>query len=120
MDEHSPYRALVVDDEAAVQSLCVRALQQQGFCCDTAADGQQAEARAAETTYDVVVTDLRMPNKHGHALAVGLLTLKPRPVIVVHTGVVEPKLAKDLLARGVDDILFKPCDFGLLAAKVKA
>jgi HD-like signal output (HDOD) protein/DNA-binding NarL/FixJ family response regulator len=113
-------RALVVDDEAAVQRLVVRGLIQQGFACDTAADGNEAEERVSKAHYDVVITDLKMPNKHGHALAVYLLALEPRPVIIVHTGVVEPKLAKDLLARGVDDIVFKPFDFGLLAAKVKA
>jgi DNA-binding response OmpR family regulator/HD-like signal output (HDOD) protein len=113
-------RALVVEDELAAQRLLVRSLIQQGFQCDTAADGREAEERASKKNYDVVITDLKMPNKHGHALAVYLLALKPRPVIIVHTGVAEPKVAKDLLARGVDDIVFKPFDFNLLAVKTKA
>ncbi len=113
-------RALVVEDELAVQRLLVRSLIQQGFQCDTATDGNEAEQRASKVRYDVVITDLKMPNRHGHALAVYLLTLKSRPAIIVHTGVVEPKLAKDLLARGVDDIVFKPFDFHLLAIKAKA
>lgn len=120
MNEKRILRALVVDDEAAMQKLLVRGLTQQGFKCDTAADGNEAEERVSCSHYDAVVTDLRMPNKHGHALAVHLLAREHRPVVVVHTGVIEPKLAKDLLARGVDDILFKPFDFGILAAKVKA
>jgi len=98
----------------------IRGLIQQGFVCDAAADGKEAQDRASKKHYDVVITDLKMPNRHGHALAVYLLTLKPRPVIIVHTGVAEPKLAKDLFARGVDDILFKPFDFNLLAVKAKA
>ena len=63
---------------------------------------------------------LRMPNKHGHAFVTHLLELEQRPVTVVHTGVIEPRLAKDLLARGIDDIVFKPFNFSILAAKVKA
>ena len=43
-----------------------------------------------------------------------------RPVVVILTGVTEPKLAKDLIARGVDDIVFKPIDQGTLAAKVRS
>ena len=112
-------RALVVDDEIAIQKLVVRSLCQQGFKCDTASDGHEAEECLARARYDVVVTDLKMPNKHGHALAVQLLGSTPRPVIVIHTGVIEPKLAKDLLTRGVDDILFKPFDFSVLGHKVK-
>jgi DNA-binding response OmpR family regulator len=120
MNKARELRALVVDDEAAVRELIVRYLSEQGFECETAGDGNQAEERLAKVHYDVVITDLRMPNKHGHALAVHLLALKTRPVIVVHTSVIEPKLAKDLLARGVDDIVFKPIDLSLLAVKVSA
>jgi HD-like signal output (HDOD) protein/ActR/RegA family two-component response regulator len=112
-------RALIVDDEKAVQTLIKRALSQQGFTCDTAGDGNEAERLVARSDYDAVVTDLRMPNKHGHALATHLLKLPRRPVIVVHTSVIEPKLARDLLARGVDDIMFKPFDLSILAAKMR-
>jgi HD-like signal output (HDOD) protein/DNA-binding NarL/FixJ family response regulator len=114
------YRALVVDDEIALQKLLMLALSRQGFLCDSAGDGAEAEQLVAETAYDLVVTDLRMPNKHGYALATHLLTLNRRPVIMVLTSVIEPRLAKDLLARGVDDILFKPTDFSFLATKAKA
>jgi HD-like signal output (HDOD) protein/DNA-binding response OmpR family regulator len=120
MNKAAKFRALVVDDEDAVRKLLVLALTRQGFECDAAADGAEAEQRVAECKYDAVVTDLRMPNKHGHALATHLLSLKPKPVTVVHTGVIEPRLAKDLFARGVDDVVFKPSNFEILAIKVKA
>jgi HD-like signal output (HDOD) protein/CheY-like chemotaxis protein len=103
-----------------VQRLLMLALTHQGFECDHASDGREAEACIAAGSYDAVVTDLRMPNKHGHALAMTALGLKRPPVVVVHTSVIEPKLAKDLLTRGVDDIVFKPSDFGILAIKVKS
>jgi hypothetical protein len=68
----------------------------------------------------VVVTDLRMPEMNGHEFAVDLLGKKDPPVLIVLTGVTEPKIAKDLLARGVDDIMFKPIDQGVVAAKISA
>ena len=120
MDLPADVRVLIVEDEDAIRRLTSRTLTDQGFACDVAADGVEAEERIARQKYDVVVTDLRMPNKHGHALALALLSLPERPIIVIHTGVTEPRLARDLLARGVDDILFKPLDFGILAAKVRA
>jgi HD-like signal output (HDOD) protein/DNA-binding response OmpR family regulator len=120
MSNGSEYRALVVDDELAMQRLLAGALKKQGFHCDSASDGDEAELRLTQNQYDAVVTDLRMPNKHGHALAAHLLAMDRRPVVFVHTGVTEPRLAKDLLARGVDDIVFKPFNFGILAAKVMA
>lgn len=116
----SNLRALVVDDERAIRKLVTMALRKEGFSCDEAADGEEALQQIARTEFDVVVTDLRMPNKHGHALSVELLSREHRPVIVVHTAVLEPRLAKDLLSRGVDDVVFKPVAYSAFAGKVKA
>src|SRR3954470_1236747 len=114
------HRALIVEDEEAVQKLTILALGTYGYDCDVATDGDQAARMAAQSQYDVVITDLRMPKRNGHSLALELLQQKNRPAIVVHTGIVEPRLTKDLLSRGVDDILFKPIDYSILAAKVEA
>lgn len=114
------YRALVVDDEVQVRQLTMRALTDEGFRCHAAADGAEARHMADDNHYDLVVADLRMPKAHGHALAAHLLLRDIRPVIIVVTGLLEPQLTKDLLARGVDDIVFKPIDYKLFAIKAKA
>ncbi|MGH7134621.1 MAG: response regulator, partial [Pirellulales bacterium] len=120
MTENRRYRALVVDDEPSVRMIATRELSRYGFICDAARDGLHALELLADARYDVVVTDLRMPGMNGHALAVDLLNRPNRPVVVVLTGVTEPRLAKDLIARGVDDILFKPIDQSILASKVRS
>jgi HD-like signal output (HDOD) protein/CheY-like chemotaxis protein len=116
----APYRALIVDDNLPIQRLSALALQQNGFECECTGDGLHASQLVRQSKFDVVVTELRIPNKHGHALTLELLEQKPRPVIVIHTGFKEPRLVKDLLLRGVDDIVFKPLDFAIIAAKVYA
>ena len=114
------YRALVVDDDPAVRHLTMHALANEGFVCNAAADGLHAKEILTSASYDVVVTDLRMPGFNGHALAVDLLKANERPAIVVLTGVFEPRLARDLILRGVDCVDFKPVRYDLFAAKVKA
>lgn len=114
------HRALVVDDEVLVRQLTVRALTAEGFRCQAAVDGVEALRMVDQNDYDLVVTDLRMPNGHGHGLAATLLAREHRPVIMVLTGFLEPRIARDLLARGVDDIVFKPADYGLFAVKASA
>lgn len=116
----SPYQVLVVDDESAVRELTIRALDRSGFECSPAINGEQALKMLEMKNYDVVIADLRMPNLHGHALTVELLAREHRPLIYVVTGIIEPKLAKDLLSRGVDDIFFKPVDHAMLAVKIAA
>lgn len=119
MNVASPFRALIVDDEPSVRQAVMRALNRSGFTCDAAADGRTAIEMVNQSCFDVVVTDLRMPEANGHKLAADLLEMPTRPAIVVLTGVLEPKLSDDLWARGVDDIQYKPVDFGLLAMKIR-
>ena len=118
--ESDRYRVLVVEDEAMIRQLTMRALAKEGFACDSAIDGDEAIKMVESHKYDLVVTDLCMPNTHGHALGVRILQMEDRPSIVVLTGVTEPRLAKDLISRGVDDVMFKPIPYATFAAKVKA
>ncbi len=113
------YRLLVVDDEPALRRLMVMAFSKQGFACDHAENGQDALQHLASSQYDAVISDLAMPVMHGHALAPQILVRPDRPLLVIVTGVLEPRLARDLLDRGVDDIVFKPVDFQALALKLK-
>lgn len=120
--DSKPLRALVVDDDPSLCELMTSALNREGFHCDSATDGATARRRVceAEFPYQLVVSDLAMPGGHGHALAVDLLTLSERPLVAVLTGVKEPRIAKDLLARGVDEIAFKPVPFPAFAAKLRS
>jgi len=119
MNDAAPLRALIVDDEPSVRQIIMRALNQNGFSCDAAADGRAALQMIKQTAFDVVITDLRMPDVNGHKLATELLSMPLRPAVIILTGVLEPKLSNDLWARGVDDIHYKPTDFALLAKKIR-
>ncbi|MEN6452352.1 MAG: response regulator [Thermoguttaceae bacterium] len=116
----NPYRALVVDDESIARDMIVHALEREGFLCDIADNGLDAKSMAEATGYDAVITDLRMPGGHGYALARDLLTWQHRPLIAVVTSMDDPRLVKDLIACGVDDVEFKPLHYNLFAAKVSA
>jgi DNA-binding response OmpR family regulator len=113
-------QALIVDDEPQVRAQLTRALETNGFTCEAAADGAEALTRFRSGHHQLVVTDLRMPNVNGHLLATELLGSSPRPRVVVFTGVMEPAIVRDLLMRGVDDVITKPCDVKIFAAKMAA
>jgi HD-like signal output (HDOD) protein/CheY-like chemotaxis protein len=103
-------KALVVDDEKNVRSLLIHWLFREGFVCNEADDGAAALRAIEQAHYDLVVTDLRMPNQHGHSLCRAILDRSDRPRLVVVTGVCDPRLLRDLETRGVDDIFQKPLD----------
>ncbi len=112
----------LVDDEAIARHMVMSAaLADEGFASDSAIDGVGGVDRIEDTNYDLIVTDLCMPNKHGHALSVELLARErvSAPVIVVHTSVDDPRIAKDLLMR-VGDVVYKPTNYAAFAAKMRA
>ncbi|HEX5470421.1 MAG TPA: response regulator [Lacipirellulaceae bacterium] len=117
--KHNSLNVLVVDDEWIIRQQLSRALTSVGITCDCAVDGDDALHKIAGHRYELVITDLRMPERHGHSLAVALLSNPTRPKIVALTGVTEPRLAKDLLDRGVDEVVYKPVNYFDLADRLK-
>lgn len=111
---------LIVDDEPQVRDLTRRALTAGGFSCDSAADGLEALQMAVAGNYDAVVTDLRMPQHHGHGLCTDLLKLPNPPRIIVLTALSDPRLSRDLMGRGVYDVVNKPVNYDMLTTKVQA
>jgi len=61
-------RVLVVDDETVIAQLIADMLSGEGYEVDTARDGVVALSRLAERRYDVVLSDLRMPELDGLGL----------------------------------------------------
>lgn len=114
------YRALVAEDTDKFRRLVTHALARHNIACDEAPNGVVATNLVDFHRYDVVIADLRMPRKHGHEFLVELLQRKYPAILIAMTGVVEPKVAADLIARGVDDVIAKPFDFDFFAAKIKA
>jgi signal transduction histidine kinase len=58
-------RALVVEDEQALNEAVAAALADEGFQVDRAADGMEALTRLSEQHYDIVICDLKMPKMNG-------------------------------------------------------
>jgi CheY-like chemotaxis protein len=108
-------QVLVVDDEWTIRQQLSRALELVGVHCECAANGIDALDRYLHQHHKLIVTDLRMPKINGHSLAVALLEQPDPPIVVALTGVTEPRLANDLLTRGVADVVYKPIDYFDLA-----
>ncbi len=109
---------LIVDDEPQVREQASRALTECGFHCEQAGDGEEAYKKAVSRPFNAVVTDLRMPMRHGHALCKDLLKLPNPPQVLVLTALTNARLVRDLLSSGVHDVIEKPVQYDILAMKV--
>ncbi len=117
-EERGPRRVLVVDDEEAVRKFVSRVLTEVGYQTVTAEDGRSAIGAAAkEEPFDLLVTDLMMPNMNGDELARRLRQTQPGLKVLYLTGYSD-KLFKDKVTLWEDEaFLDKPCGVkGLLEA----
>ncbi len=112
------FNALVVDDDAISRKTVGFHLEQEGFHCEYCNGAGDALKCLENGEFDLVVTDLCMPNLHGHSLAVDILSRPNRPLVIAHSGIEDPRMTRELTRLGVDDVIYKPTNYAGFAAKV--
>ncbi len=115
----NPTRILVVDDEANARSGLEKLLHQAGYVVDTAQNGREALAVAAERPPEVVVTDLRMPVMDGLTLLGKLRELDRDLPVIVATAFGDVAAAVEAMRAGASDFLTKPMDFDALLMAIQ-
>jgi PAS domain S-box-containing protein len=114
-------RVLFVDDEPAVTELGKRMLARLGYNVTAVHDGREASVlfASAPEDFDLVITDMTMPNMTGAELAHELLVTNPNIPIILCTGfsdlIDEPKA----LALGIRAFVMKPFQTGNLADTIR-
>jgi two-component system KDP operon response regulator KdpE len=110
---------LVADDEPRITKLVSMALTAEGFRVVTAADGEQALARAEDVRPDIILLDIVMPGFDGIEVMRQLRERRPVPVILLTAkgSTADKAMGLDL---GADDYVAKPFDLDELAARVRA
>ncbi len=106
----SPFRLLVVEDDTNVRNFCARLLRFKGYIVETAMNGCVAVELLHKDRYDLVLTDLQMPEMGGIELLQHLLEAYPDTDKVVFTGHGEVETARQALKLGAFDYLTKPVD----------
>ena len=117
-------RLLIVDDEALVLSALQRTLRQrwgEALHVSTRTDPLQALELARRETFDVVISDLRMPEVDGVAFLSLMSAVQPDSVRIMLTGSAEFESAQRAIQdAGVFRYLTKPWDETELIAHVSA
>jgi two-component system, sensor histidine kinase and response regulator len=103
-------RILVIDDDAAIQSLTAKALQARGFQALTAGDGREGLDIARKYLPDLIICDIQMPELDGYET---LAALQQDPLtsaipFVFLTGLSDRADVRFGMGLGADDYLTKP------------
>jgi PAS domain S-box-containing protein len=99
---------LVVDDEPAILELVKDILSPAGYLVNTATNGKEALAAIQAHPYDLVLTDMIMPQMGGMELVQYLRLHHPETLVIVFTGFASYQDAVDAVKLGAFDYLPKP------------
>ena len=111
-------RILIVDDEAKLARVLVEMLEGAGHDSTYAAGGRDALARIGAETFDVVVTDLRMPEISGLELLRETKKLSPATDIMIMTAHATAENAVEAMKQGAIDYLIKPFSMDELRIRI--
>ncbi len=113
-----PARVLVVDDSHLVLETLCDLIAELGHESASAAGGRKALELLASRRYDVVITDLLMPDMNGLEFIRHLRELSPEIPVILLTGAVSPDVVAGLRAANVL-CLRKPVGLVELAAAIR-
>jgi len=111
-------RILLVEDEVNMARTLAKILRRRGFEVSSAVNGNEALTALAETDFDVVITDLNMPQMDGMTLLKEMKERALSPVTLVLTGHGTIQTAVEAMRLGAWDYLIKPCHPDELLVKV--
>jgi DNA-binding NtrC family response regulator len=117
--------ALVVDDEPTIRTAVARFLRRRGWQADEAEDGRAALAKldgASPGSYQLVISDLRMPHCSGDQLHDWLAEHRPDLFarLILTTGDVAAPGLSDFLTRTTRPVIEKPFELADLAQVIDA
>ncbi len=86
MHKAASHKILAIDDEQIVRMSCERILRPAGYDIDTSADGPNALKMIDAKRYDLVLTDLKMPNMDGLEVMAEIKKRLPDAKVIIVTG----------------------------------
>jgi DNA-binding NtrC family response regulator len=103
-------RVLIVDDEKPQRDILEVILEAEGYEATTAGNGRQALERVRGQAFDMVLTDLKMPDISGIELLTELMTLQPGLCVILMTAHGTIDSAVTAMRKGAFDYLTKPLE----------
>jgi DNA-binding response OmpR family regulator len=115
-----PGHILIIDDEAELRQTLARILQRAGYEVMTAESGEMALSLIADTEFDLIYMDLRMPGMAGLEVLKIVHASQPNLPVILFTAQPDLNSAVDALRFGATDYLLKPLQPQVLIERTRA
>lgn len=111
---------LIIEDDIRIAELIQRGLQEHGFVMTLAYDGASGKKLALQHNYDLIITDIILPNMSGLDLCKEIRQSKPDTPIIMLTALGTTDDKVEGFDAGADDYLVKPFEMRELLARIRA
>ncbi|WP_299243541.1 sigma-54 dependent transcriptional regulator [uncultured Aquimarina sp.] len=101
-------KLLIVEDDVAFCTMLKTFLQKKGYDVSTSFSGNEAVLQIQEHTFDIVLTDVRLPDRDGITLLDDIRAKNPKTQVVIMTGYAEINMAVNAIKQGAFDYVSKP------------
>jgi two-component system response regulator PilR (NtrC family) len=112
-------KILIVDDEKTIRESIELVLKEEGYEIEMAANGKEALKIAEQKNFDVIITDLKMPEMDGLQLLTHCRKICPKTFFIIITAHGSLESAIEALRMGAFDYILKPFDFDDILIKLK-
>ena len=112
-------RILIVDDETTIRETLSLVLKEEKYECDLAENGAEGLKRVKEKNFDLIITDLKMPEMGGLELMEKVKTISPKTSVMIITAYASLESAIQALRLGAYDYIIKPLDFDDVILRIK-
>ena len=112
-------KILVVDDEAPVRDVVRKGLSQMGgYSVEVAQNGVEAIEKIEKDVFDLVLTDLKMPEMDGIELLKTIKGTRPEVTVILMTAYGSIETAVEAMRIGATDYITKPIDLNDLLIRI--
>ncbi len=99
---------LIIEDDAAFCQMLQRFLTKRGYEVQISFNAPEAKSKFNEINFDLVLTDLRLPDYDGIRLLADIKAVNPKTQVILMTGYAEVATAVDAMKKGAFDYIAKP------------
>ncbi len=102
------FKILIIEDDVAFCTMLKTFLQKKEYEVVTAFSGNEAVPKIKQDVFDVVLADVRLPDRDGITLLEEILNNNPSTQVIIMTGYAEINMAVNAIKQGAFDYISKP------------
>ena len=111
-------KLLVVDDERSMRELLELVLKREGYAVHTAENGKRALELIRQNVYDLIISDVKMPDISGIDLLAQVREISPETMVIMITAFATVDTARKAFKLGAEDLVIKDAGFDVEELKV--